>query len=1073
MSVRFIIGASGTGKSDAVFKAAIEASKDRKNKIKIIVPEQFTLETQKKLVGMHPNNGIINIDIVSFNRLALKLLKLIGGGNTPIMDETGKNLIVRKVISENADSLGFFTATLNKNGAIEEIKSAVSELIQYGITTEELQDVADRLDSVKDRRLKDKISDIRVIYDAFKEEIDGKNIVGDELLTVLNDRLLRTNYLKDSYIYLDGFTGFTPLQYRLLRTIISQAREVVFSVTSDKDIAEEDKSGLFGMSKEFVSKIRGLAQDVGVDVLPNVFLENTKRYVDRKDLEHFEKNFLRTDSAAYDQEPENVYITEALDQNEEIRYLTGKIYDLTRNKGYRYKDIAVITGNLSERGRTVSKILTQNSIPNFLDVTTPLTGNHFIDYLKFLFRAVNDNYSLENILGMIKTGFTSITDEDDIYMLENYCLACGIDKKYKWNRVWDRRTKEEKLTGKELYDLDKLNELRESIVKELTYLQVEFRKCKTVKDISDVIGTYFDNFGIADRIRFINETYNTTEENEQVYTKVTALVNQIEGLLGDKEMSISDYFDIFEAGIDSIDVGLIPSRSDSVIIGDMERTRLNDIKVLFVLGMNEGIIPQAHTDGGVFTETDKLRLFKEGIELSPSNKEKSFIQQYYLYLMLTKPSDKLFISYMKKDASGDSILPSYVLRRIKSVFPKITVRQAFKDETIGNIVIPGKRELILPNASRNISEKTVDLIYGNELKGSISKFEIYTSCMYAHFLRYGLGLKSREEYEFNGADIGTMIHEIFEKFIPYFESRDREYEDIENPELVRIISDLSCDISEKYDFLKDSGEGLFLKDEVERIAKYNAWVISNHIKRSNFTPDMIEKKFTMKVPVNDSRDIIITGKIDRIDSCTKEGKKYVRIIDYKTGKNDIEWEKIYDGRSLQLFTYLLATNEIYTGQNIIPAGVLYHIAEIPSLRDSKKEKEELTNYTLEQLRLSGIVNVDENIIELMDKSHTGLLIKDTYNSKGELKLKLKVACTTEQFINAENFEKAKIKEIGESIFNGKTDANPYKDGNDMSCEYCEFKDACGFSSDLPGHKYRKIPKKDEAEIIHEIVNYGE
>ncbi len=233
MALQFIFGGSGSGKSYDLYQTIIKkAGENPALNYMVLVPEQFTMQTQKDLVLMHAKRGIMNIDVLSFGRLAYRIFEETGKGNVPVLDDEGKNLVLRKLAAKAESRLKILKGNLKRFGYISEVKSVISEFDQYDIGPEELERVMER--AGKDTYLFYKLRDIQVIYEEFRTYLRDRYITKEELLDVLCRIAPESEILKRSVVVLDGFTGFTPVQNRLLVQLMKLCRDVIITVTIDE-----------------------------------------------------------------------------------------------------------------------------------------------------------------------------------------------------------------------------------------------------------------------------------------------------------------------------------------------------------------------------------------------------------------------------------------------------------------------------------------------------------------------------------------------------------------------------------------------------------------------------------------------------------------------------------------------------------------------------------------------------------------------------------------------------------------------------------------------------------------------
>jgi ATP-dependent helicase/nuclease subunit B len=644
MSLQFITGGSGAGKSEYLSRLVCEESVRRPHdNFIVVVPEQYTMETQKKLVHMHSRKGILNIDVVSFERLAYKVFEELGGGNRPVLDDTGKNLIVRRVLEKEKKKLDYFGSSIEKTGFVSELKSVISELLQYGITPQQLGEIGE---NVKEKQqLSAKLKDIRLVYEEFMAFLSTNYITSEEILDVLCGLVEKSKLIAGSEIIFDGFTGFTPIQYKLMRLLLVYSKGIKISVTIDKKerpTGHEGWNNLFFMSKEMMNRLIAICEEEGINVDDTVCVDRdiNYRYEGAKDLAYLERNLFRYKGGVYTGTPENIRIYEGSNPKEELQYIVSEILQLTRKEGFRYRDIAVVTADLETYGKVAANMMKQNDIPAFLDYKRSVAANPYVEMLCSALEIVEKGYPYDTMFRYLRTGLTGIS-RHDIDMLENYCLAVGIRGSRAWHEPWKKKMKRSTYQP----ELETLNALREQIMAPLLNLEAVLKdKEANVRAYVTAVYEFVTALHSAEQIKALSECEPAGNEYEQLYAKVLELFDRIVELLGEEKVSLKEFNRIVAAGFEEMKVGLLPPTSDCVMIGDIERTRLDNVKVLFFAGVNDGVVPKKNENCSVLSETDRSILEAQEIVLSPSAREKAFIQKFYLYLMMTKASHRLYLS---------------------------------------------------------------------------------------------------------------------------------------------------------------------------------------------------------------------------------------------------------------------------------------------------------------------------------------------------------------------------------------------------------------------------------------------
>ena len=678
MALQFIFGNPGSGKSHYLYEHIIrESMKHPDINYIILVPEQFTMQTQKELVLRHPRHGIMNIDVLSFARLAFRVLEETGNGSREILDDEGKNLILRRLAGKKEDSLKVLKGNIKKPGYISEVKSVISELTQYNISPDGMDDMITEAD--ESSYLAWKLKDIQVMYQAFEEYLADKYITKEEILDILCNVMDKSRMLKDSVIALDGFTGFTPLQNKVLGEMLHHCQKVMITVTMDKredPYVMKDKYQLFALSKQMVTSLVKIAGEEKVLVEEPVCLyqEPVWRFRNAPALAFLEKELFRYSGRTYREKQSNVRVYAAANPRMEVECAAQRIRFLIRKKEYRYREIAVIASDMNLYADEIEKTFREYEIPVFMDYKRNVLLNSFVEYIRSLLAMAEQNFSAESVFRFLRTDLVGFTGEE-LDLLENYVLALGIRGYKKWQEKWIRRAKD---TTEE--ELEVLNHLRVCFVEKTEELVfVSKQRQKTVRDVTLAICEFLEKEEIQKQVKVLENQFTEAgelalaKEYAQIYRVVMELFDKFVSLLGDERIALKEYRELLDAGMEEARIGVIPPSLDEVMAGDIERTRLKDIRALILLGVNDSLIPGNASAGGLISDRDRERFEERGIALAPGTREKSYIQKFYLYLHMTKPTEELMLTYSKVSADGKSRRAAYLIGDLKRMYTKLPV----------------------------------------------------------------------------------------------------------------------------------------------------------------------------------------------------------------------------------------------------------------------------------------------------------------------------------------------------------------------------------------------------------------
>ena len=1116
MALQFYFGPSGSGKSKRLHQDVLHmAAKDPDCNFLFLVPDQFTMQTQTDLVKESPGGGIMNIDVLSFGRLTHRIFEETGYGRKPVLDDTGKSLVLRKVASTVKEELPVLSGNLNKIGYIHEIKSAISEFKQYGLSVERVGELAEF--SKSRGTLYYKLKDLKTLYQAFDTYVAERFITTEDTLALLSRAVHESKIMKNSVVIFDGFTGFTPIQYRLIAELMELSRMVIVSVTlgeGENPYRIMGEQELFYLSKKTVRDLQKWAQKRNVRQAEDVYLGKggLPRFRKSRELAHLEKQLFRYPLKPYEESQKDsipaIQIREAMSPAGEVRGACILIKKLVLEQNYSYRDIAVVTGELETYGDFFEREAATYDIPVFIDRTRGILLNPFLEYIRSALRIVLQNFSYESVFHYLRSGLADFTMEETD-LLENYILATGIKGRKKWGELFTRNATEQ------------INELRARLYGQMTPL---LQKQETASDYVKALYEFIVAGRIQEKLLTFEEQFRADGEEErakeyaQIYRLVMELLNQIEGLLKEETMTLQEFADILDSGFAEIEVGTIPGGVDRVIVGDMERTRLNQVKVLLFLGVNDGNIPRNANKGGIISDIDREFLKDSDIELAPTPRQQMFTQRLYLYMNMTKPSERLYLSYARISSDGKTLRPSYLIDTVKALFPcayqgnlmegkeSVTERIMGKKDALPYVAeelreraqgraggmtdeeffslcriywedsaFRGQMEKLLQAAYEHYEHKPLGamiarMVYGTVLENSVSRLERYAACAYAHFLQYGLNLKEREVFQLENTDLGNIYHEVLEVFSHRLKEHGYTWLDFPKEEGEQLLWEAleNCSMQYGETILYSSARYQYMIERMYRILKRTIWALKEQLKSGKFLPEAFEMSFSrvenldaVNITLSEEEKMKLRGRIDRLDTCEDEDHIYVKVIDYKSGNKKFDLAAVYYGLQLQLIVYMNVAAEMmkksHPDKEVVPAALLYYHVNDPMIKSEEElSPEQVNDQLLKELRMNGLVNDSEEVIGLLDGSFAtkSSIIPVERKSDGSLSARSSVV-NRQDYEVISNYVNQKTHQFGTEILQGNIEVNPCEQGNTESCTYCTFREICAFDGKIPGFEKRK------------------
>lgn len=1115
MSLKLIYGKSGSGKSEYCFK---EIAKDiNKEKIYLIVPNQMALMAEKKLMEITNNVSLINTEVITFNRMAFRVRNEIGGAKKTNLSKSGKAMLLYDILCKQKDSLNFLGKSSEN---VDIIGNSITEFKKHRIDINKLRE---ECNNTQDVYLKLKLNDMITMYEEFESSIQNRFLDENDVLDILNNQIVESNQFKDAIIYIDEFVGFTTQEYQIIAKLLQIAKQVNITICTDNLMQNEElDKDIFYASKNTGIKLINIAKEYGIEIEEDVKLKNLYRFKN-EELKHLEENFYKIPYKKYEEEPKNIKMFLANNQYSEIEHIATQIVKLVRNEEYRYKDISVITKNLSIYSSLIKVIFSNYNIPVFIDEKRELSENIIVKFLISVLEICNKNWSYESVFNYLKTGFVNI-EREEIFKLENYCIRWGIkgNKWYKedWNYVGkDEYTKEE---------VDRLNELRRMIVKPIRNLQEKAKKDNTFFNLTKILYEFLQEMKLEETIKLkINKLeekgfIELANEYETSFKVLIELFDEIVLVFGEEKTNFDKYISTLKIGLKNTGLGKIPATQDEVIVGDVSRSRSHKVKAVFIIGINDGEFPSVYKDEGFFNDKDREYLKEQGFELANGSLENLYEENFNIYKAFTVAEEKLFLSYASSDNEGRTLRPSILITKMKKIYSNLQETSDIisqekeiitKNNTFDNLIeklndyqegkdvediwfdvlnyyendalwksrlLKSLEGITYTNIPEQIKPEFVKKLYGETLHTTISRLERYRSCPFSFYLEYGLKLKEKKSLKLDPIDTGSFMHEVIDTFFENVSNKKISIKEIENADIEKIVKQIveeKLNLTSNYIF-KSIPKFIILTNRLCRLVTLSIIYIVQGLKNTDFEVVGNEIEFKngkeyrpIEIVTKDGKKVEITGKIDRIDLAKDETGKYIRIIDYKSSAKDINLNEVLAGLQLQLITYLDA---VCQDKDLIPAGILYFGLVEPKIDKGKRAKditeEEIEQKLREHFRMNGLVLAEMNIINMMDNKlkdgEKSDVIPVKIKKDGTMDKTSKVV-SRKEFKILQKYVKNTLAQISKEILDGNIDIKPYYNVKTKRkpCEYCKYNSICNFKKGFYGNDYNYIDNMEKAYIL--------
>jgi ATP-dependent helicase/nuclease subunit B len=1133
MSLRIIYGRAGSGKSSFCLEDIGQQLQGGSGvHYIIIVPEQFSLLAEQRLVRQLGASGLNGVEVLSFRRLAYRVFSSLGGVVHSHINAAGRSMLLYRAVDKHRDKLRVYARAADRRGFINILGRMLSELKRYMLTPELLRETAERHQE-SNAMLADKLLDIALIYGEFEELLHSGYIDTDDDLTLLYNKLSDCRLFDHAVFYIDEFSGFTPQEYGVIEMLMTKSAGVRVALCADclVDFTDLDDIHVFNPTQYAAAKLMELAARNQVPIERPVRLDTLAGGKYNRELLHLEQNLYTYGCRPYKEETKSLSVFMASNIYSELENTARDILRLCRDESMSFSDIAVVTGNLPGYQRLLQAVFSEYGIPCFVDSKKEVSSHPLAQLLINALRIHQENWSYEAVFRYLKTDLTGVS-KGDVDLLENYVMASGVrgsrwTKEEDWGYIPGYEGGEPSEYQKGL--LERVNEIRRRVVNPLFKLHQGLKGKKNALEQCEALYQFLCDIEAPQRIEQLVTAFkeekqlNLANEYGQIWNILMDVLDQIVEVMKEESLSLDKLCDLLAAGFEEYKIGLIPPALEQVVVGSIERTKSHHIRALFVIGTNEGVFPAAIKDDGMLTDSDRITLAAQGVELAKDTTSRAFEQQFMIYTTLTTPSEYLRISYSIADMDGGSQRPSMVLSRLHRLFPKLSSYNDIelpKEAVLQlisspiptfNQMITGMRQHLegvelhgawrdtygwfaqhkdwqekcqstlqafrYSNNAESLRKERVRKLYGANIYSSISRLEKYAGCPFAYYVQYGLKAKERQVFQVSAPDMGSFLHKVIERFADLLQAQGISWRRVEKDwcmeTVARLVEELLAELPGNA--LNSSKRYRYIAERLKKVAGRSLWVIAQHIGRSKFEPLGHELDFgsdgklppiTLELPSGEK--IILNGRIDRIDTMKTGEGTYVRIIDYKSGSKRFKLSDIYHGLQIQLITYLDALWEKGAGDiegPVIPAGMLYFRLDDPMLKGSREsDAEKIEKEIMKKLKMKGLVLSNVELIKNMDEQIDGDSDIIPARINKDQTLGRSSAASLEQFQQLRRHVKSLLTKLGEEILEGNICIAPYKKNKATPCGYCSYMSICQFDTRLKGNQYRTLQDKKDNEV---------
>ncbi|ALS21297.1 helicase-exonuclease AddAB subunit AddB [Paenibacillus naphthalenovorans] len=1078
MAFRFVLGRAGSGKTTFCLNEIKQKLMEKPEGRPLIwlVPEQATFQAEYALVSAPELGGTLRAQVLSFRRLAWRVMQEVGGTARLPIDETGKKLLLHRIIHRNKERLRRFQASADQMGFLDRLNQLFSEFKRYCITSEGLSGFySERFGSQSgpSGSLEDKLHDLQLIYAEFQTELSKLYLDGEDYLTLLARQLGESDYVHGAECWVDGFHGFTPQEFAVLEQLARHAGNVTLTLCLPRPYVNGEglhELDLFHPTARTMLELQERLRQQAIHVTDHIVLPDSPpaRFRHNPMLAYLEAHWGDGVKRPFPEPAEvrkgtgsSVRIFAAVSRRAEVEGVARDIVKLVRDEGLRWRDISVSVRSVEAYGDLLAGTFRDYGIPHFFDQKRSVLHHPLVELIRSALETVLTHWKYDAVFRCVKTGLLLPFAEDKelqgdriridrlaMDQLENYVLAFGIQGS-KWTDpkdwTYSYRTSLEQ-DDAEAGDADeafltKINACRRAVAGPLGELQKKLREKTAVQDRVQAVYELLIGLRVPDRLEAWSQSSlhlgepEKAREHAQVWERVMDMFDQLIELMGEQSVSLELFAELIQTGLESIKLGLVPPTLDQVLIGSMDRTRSGRVKHMFVLGVNEGVMPAKITESGVLTEAERERLGAAGLQTAEGSRRRLLDESFLIYCAFCTPSDGLWLSYALADEEGKSLLPSDVIRQIKRLFPQVRERLLLNDpapdaastEQLEYIAHPDKalsllvvqlkqwmqgapmsgvwwsvynwfarqpefggrlsrmvQSLLYTNKAVALSDSTSRRLYGEHIETSVSRMERFVACPFSQFASHGLRLKERRIFRLEAPDVGQLFHAALSKFAEQVEKEGIDWGALtarESEERAALVVDALAPKLQG-EILLSSKRYLYIARKLKQVIGRAALMLGEHAKRGQFRPIGLEIGFgsgqaipPLLYELDNGVLMELRGRIDRIDRADTERGTLLRVIDYKSSAKMLNMAEVYYGLSLQMLTYLdviLTHAPIWLGTEAEPAGVLYFHVHNPLLNAKNGlTAEQIDKELKKRFKMKGLLRADPEVIKLMDSSLIG------------------------------------------------------------------------------------------------------
>ncbi|MBR3848171.1 MAG: PD-(D/E)XK nuclease family protein [Oscillospiraceae bacterium] len=1078
--LHFILGRVKSGKTSYITNMIDEK---KSSGSLLVVPEQFSHTTERLLCEKLGNTVSLHTEVTNFRRLATKVKSEVGGLAAEILGNGARILHLHSAISDVAPALTVLGKSAASPEKLSSLLSVIDEFKAYGVSPETLSSVIQDMSA----SLRRKLSDISLIYAAYESCLGEDTFDAYDELTFVAKALRTSDFFSGRYVYFDNFTGFSAAQFDIIEAAIKRAKDVYIALELPKNMANGIENGIFDETFSTKKKLSSLAERNSVEV-SEIYLES-----DGTDaLSHLDRALFADEPLPYEKASPEICISSSDGIFEECEKSAGYILKKI-SEGKRFRDFSVVVPD-GEYLRIATAVFDRYGIPSYKSRSASLTESPIVSLILNALECAVRGLRTDTLTEYVKTGFSDISSKSlDIF--ENY-LYTWSPKNYEWNSERDFTKNPLGISAPESDESRELlrvvNRVKKKLTAPIKKLSEACAKNSGGEDVARALFDFINDIALPRRVSamsYLSELSGRVDdarEYDAILEIIYEIINDI-GHLKSDVLAPEDILPLFRLVVSQYELSTIPATIDCVNIALSDRACGERCLYRIVLGANDGVFPASEHDSGLLTDNDRQELSNLGITLAPSLCERIYKDIACVHGILCSSERGLYISYLTTSPKGEEMFEAEAVSRIRSIFPEhsagLSLHEARTlsripcfDECVSEGIdirfddddILAEKLSSIQNNSKNTrgpihSKENIEAVFGKKIRLSASKADLFCSCRYAYFLKYGLGAHPKKRAEISPIEAGNLMHYVLEKVICRLAEEDTY--DIEK----------ATEYSREYvrEYLKEtltstdelSGRMNFLLARIENTVIGAVCDICRELECGSFVPTDFELEFSHDgtlAPIEisgENSEVSFVGKVDRIDTYSHDGKLFFRVIDYKSGTKHFSLNETVNGIGMQLLLYMFALEETglsHYGEAPHAAGLMY----VPVMRAFSEAR----NAPPEVIKREGVLLRNFNIIDAMERGEEKKYLPVSFKRDGSLTAS-SLVLTEKEFAAIKERVKSILARIGDELSLGIIDPNPYVDGNTNSCRWCDYKSVCAFDEERSDDCMRELCEVDYKDIL--------